>query len=189
MTIFEPNKVYSANQLNKLGFTSNHLTMLISQNELIRLQRGYYVVNIDIDQFLAIIQLYPEAIVCLHSALYHYDYLDALPNIHTIAVSKANNRYKYKHNQIRLKAYFRDDKYINLGVKTSNYKGVDFQIYDKERTIIDCIRRKKLLSANTYKQAIQKYINDPDKNIDRLRNYAKILRIKDKVDILIEPWI
>lgn len=189
MTIIQNKGIYSTNYLNNLGYTSNHLTKLIRSKKITRIKHGYYTLDPNIEQFSQIIALYPEAIICLRSALYWYGYIKEKPEIDTIAVSKAHNRYKYQKANLNLKAYFRDDKYINLGIKKMYHENLPFYIYDKERTICDCLRRKDLLDPEEYKQAIKAYLDDPSKNIERLSNYASILRIKKKIDFLLEVWL
>ena len=189
MTNIDSLKIYSTNELNQLGYHSNLLTELTRQNQLTRVQRGFYIVNDGLDELAMIVQLFPEGILCLSSALYFYDYLDHVPMRHTIAVTKNNNRYKYRHSDLNLKAYFRDDKYINVGVDLNGYKGHLIKVYDRERTICDCIRRRKLISTKEYKQAIQSYIADPNKNMSRLREYGELFRISEKLEFLFEVWI
>ena len=185
MTELELSHVYSYAELNSLGYSSNTLTNLTRMNKLTRIQRGFYALKNE-DILYSTIQLFPEGIICLESALYYYGYIKNKPEILTIAVDKSHNRNKYKHHGLAIKAYFRDDKYIKLGCISLNYLGLNFFIYDKERTICDCIRRKELISERSYKTAIKSYINDKDKDLNRLRKYAKELRIEKKVEFLIE---
>lgn len=185
MTELDVSRIYSYSELNSLGYSSNALTDLIRSNKMTRVQRGFYALKKDTDDLFNVIQLFPEGIICLESALYYYGYLKEIPNVQTIAVHKSHNRYKYSHSNLALKAYFRDDKYIDLGVIEGTYQGLNCLVYDKERTLCDCIRRSSLLTEEVYKKAIKEYINDSDKDLERLRKYAKELRITDKIEFLI----
>ncbi|MEA5026299.1 hypothetical protein SDC9_121737 [bioreactor metagenome] len=182
-------RLYSANELNRLGYSSNSLTDLTRQKAITRLQRGFYIIDDEFDELELIIQLFPESILCLNSALYYYGYLQTKPREYAVAVDKSHNRNKYRHNSLPLKAYFRDDKYIRLGLHQSSYRGRTINIYDRERTICDCIRRKNLLDHQTYQAAIKGYVGDTAKDINRLLTYASILKIQKKVELIMEAWL
>jgi len=188
MNEIENSRIYSSSELNQLGYTSNALTDLTRQHEITRLQRGFYTVGQHTDVLSMIIQLFPEVILCLNSALYYYGYLKEKPAIYSLAVHKKHNRYRYQHSDLPIKAYFRDDKYIDLGSSLKMYHGQLVMVYDKERTICDCLRRKSLLSKNEYQYAIQSYLKDPEKDIERLKRYGKILKIDKKINFLIDVW-
>lgn len=188
MNEIESSRIYSSSELNQLGYSSNALTDLTRHNELTRLQRGFYVVGQHDDMLSMIIQLFPEVILCLNSALYFYGYLSERPAVFALAVHKNHNRYRYQHSNLPIRAYFRDDKYIDLGASLKMYHGQLIMVYDKERTICDCLRRKSLLSKKEYQRAIQSYLKDPEKDIERLKNYSKILKIDKKINFLIDVW-
>ncbi len=188
MTELEFSRVYTSTELNLLGFSSNALTDLIRNKKITRVQRGFYALRRE-DDLLTIIQMFPEGILCLESAMYYHGYLSEIPEIWPIAVGKNNNRNKYSHSTLPLKAYFRDDKYIRLGVMRGEYKDNLCYVYNKERLICDCIRRKDLLSEATYRCAMQKYAADPDKDLERLMEYARELRIEKKVKLLVDSFL
>ena len=188
MTELEFSRVYTANELNQLGFSSNTLTNLIRNNQITRLQRGFYTLKRE-DTLSSVIQMFPEGILCMESALYYHGYLSEEPSVHKIAVGKNNNRNKYKHNTLPLQAYFRDDKYINVGVIRGEYNDNLCNVYNKERTICDCIRRKVLIDDETYRLALSKYAQDPEKDLEKLMEYAKILHIEQKVKLLVDSFL
>lgn len=188
MTELEYSRIYSANELNHLGFSSNALTDLIRNKKLTRIKRGFYALGSD-DPLLSVVQLFPEGILCLESALYYHGYLSKMPDVLSIAVGKNNNRHKYAHSTLPLKAYFRDDKYIRLGVMRGEYRESLCYVYNKERTICDCIRRRSLISDECYRRAMQMYAADPDKDLERLLLYAKVLHIEKKVRLLVDSFL
>ena len=188
MTELDISKVYSSTELNSMGLSSNALTNLIREQKMTRIQRGFYALK-EMDALSLTIQLFPEGILCLETALYYHGYLNEMPATINIAVAKNNNRNKYRHNSLPLKAYFRDDKYINLGVIRGEYNDNICLVYNRERTICDCIRRRDLISAEAYRTALRKYAEDPEKDLELLMKYARELRIEKKLALLVDSFL
>ncbi len=185
MTELENSRIYTSTELNSLGYYSNLLTKMIREKTLIRLQRGFYLYE-KTDELSCAIQMYPEAILCLETALFVYGWIDTLPNTISLAVHKRENRAKYSHSSLSVRAYFRDDKYIDLGVVEKEYRGLKCLIYDRERTLIDCLRKKKDLDPEVFRKAVKGYAEDEKKDLKKLREYARILRVEEKMGLLID---
>lgn len=45
------------------------------------------------------------------------------------------------------------------------------------------------MDKEIFNKAIQRYVNDPQKNIPNLMEYAKALRVQKKVNDLIGVWL
>ena len=63
------------------------------------------------------------------------------------------------------------------------------RIYDRDRTICDVLRNMSKMDKEIFNKAIQRYVNDPQKNIPNLMEYAKALRVQKKVNDLIGVWL
>ena len=69
---------------------------------------------------------------------------------------------------------------------------IDFhkvRIYDRDRTICDVLRNMNKMDKELFNKAIQGYVNDPQKNVPNLIEYAKALRVWNKVKNLIGVWL
>lgn len=186
----EKSKVYSSRDLKELGVNSYFCRILLESNELLPVKRGRYIRNDhDLDRILLMQASYPDAVFCLQSALYIHRYLHAEPEKLILAALKSESRLKYRSLTLPVICYYRDDKYARLGITEVDYRNKKVRATDRERTIIDCIRRKSLLSDSDYKSAIQGYINDPHKNITRLLAYAKQFRVEKKIRFIFDPWV
>ena len=53
--------------------------------------------------------------------------------------------------------------------------------YDMERTICDIIKYKKYMDIQVFTYALKEYVKNKNKNINKLIDYAKKLRVEDKV--------
>ena len=61
--------------------------------------------------------------------------------------------------------------------------------YDKDRVICDCLRYRNKMDKEIFNKAIQHYINDPEKRIPKLLEYAEPLRVKKIARDLIGVWL
>lgn len=67
--------------------------------------------------------------------------------------------------------------------------GNPVHIYNKERTICDCLRYMGKMDKELFNKAIQSYIADSERNIPRLSEYAKKLRVTQKMKTIIGVWM
>lgn len=76
-----------------------------------------------------------------------------------------------------------------LGISKGSINGININIYDRDRTICDCLRSINKMDKETFNKAVQKYVADSRKNISNLTAYAKRLRVYKKVQDLIGVWL
>ena len=187
--ILERKRVYTTQELRDFGFNAYDCRKLTQMRKLAAIKRGYYVrCDHQLDTISLVNETFPDGTFILQSALYLHGYLYRTPGV-VIAAKKSENRMKYHSSYIPMKVLYRDDKYADLGITRVNYHGKQIKVTDRERTLIDCIRRKDLLSFEEYGSAIRAYIMDPNKDIDRLMAYASILHVELKVKTILQPWM
>ena len=91
----EDKKVVKASKLLDKGVSKNTIRYLCDKEYLKRVCRGYYAKGTD--SFISveeiIIACFPEAIITMESAIFHYDYDDYLPR-YTSVVMKRNSSKK-----------------------------------------------------------------------------------------------
>ena len=63
---------------------------------------------------------------------------------------------------------------------SQHYQGNGLE-YDRERTICDCFKFRSRIDSETFNKALNAYANDEKKNLGRLSEYAKKLRVYNKV--------
>ena len=81
--------------------------------------------------------------------------------------------------------YVKDDIY-ELGKTTITENGVTFAIYDRERTICDMFKHRGKVDNEMFSKAVNAYANDTHKNLIALSDYAKKLRVYNKVMDIME---
>lgn len=185
------NGIVKAADLYSAGATRKEVSSLLCCGDIVRLKRGYYqLTDIDEPNEAAIItKLFPEAVLCMDTALFHYGYSERTPLEWHLTVSRNIAKSRFKLAYPFVKPYYIDEKYLNIGVTTENTSQVQIKIYDRERVVCDCLRHKNKMDSEMFGKAIQAYLNDPQKNIRNLASYAKQFRVYKKAHDFIGVWL
>ncbi|MCL1917290.1 MAG: type IV toxin-antitoxin system AbiEi family antitoxin domain-containing protein [Peptococcaceae bacterium] len=190
--LFDKNKGYAkAADLYSAGATRKEVSSMLESGDIMRVKRGYYqLTKMDEPNEAAMVaKLFPEAILCMDTALFHYGYSDRTPLEWNMAFSRNISKSRFNLTYPFIKPYYVDDKYLNIGVAEKNLDGVNMKIYDRERVICDCLRHKSKMDSEMFGKAIQAYLKDPRKNIRNLSSYAQHLRVYKKAQDLIGVWL
>ena len=164
---------------------------LIADGYVEKIRRGYYqwINPDDFSEVGIVIRLFPDAILCMDTALRYYGYSDRTPGDWHLAVSKDSGKSRFKIDYPFVKPYYVEPAVLELGLTTGTMDGHAIRIYDKERLICDCLRYRNKMDKEIFNKAIQKYIADPEKSIPKLMEYAGPLRVKKLAKDLIGVWL
>lgn len=164
---------------------------LIADGYVEKIRRGYYqwINPDDFSEVGTVIRLFPDAILCMDTALRYYGYSDRTPGDWHLAVSKDSGKSRFKIDYPFVKPYYVEPAVLELGLTAGTMDGHAIRIYDKDRLICDCLRYRNKMDKEIFNKAIQKYIADPEKSIPKLMEYAGPLRVKKLAKDLIGVWL
>ena len=164
---------------------------LIADGYVEKIRRGYYqwINPDDFSEVGTVIRLFPDAILCMDTALRYYGYSDRTPGDWHLAVSKDSGKSRFKIDYPFVKPYYVEPAVLELGLTTGTMDGHAIRIYDKDRLICDCLRYRNKMDKEIFNKAIQKYIADPEKSIPKLMEYAGPQRVKKLANDLIGVWL
>ena len=164
---------------------------LIADGYVEKIRRGYYqwINPDDFSEVGTVIRLFPDAILCMDTALRYYGYSDRTPGDWHLAVSKDSGKSRFKIDYPFVKPYYVEPAVLELGLTTGTMDGHAIRIYDKDRLICDCLRYRNKMDKEIFNKSIQKYIADPEKSIPKLMEYAGPLRVKKLAKDLIAVWL
>jgi len=191
--IFEKNNGYARTKdIVNAGIHKHYLYQLVENNKVSRVKRGLYSWNdYDIDTYkelLEVKKIIPRGVICLLSALSYYELTTYNPWEYYIAIHRDDFKPKLPDYPPIYVFYFSDKQY-NTGIKEISIEGNIIRIYDIEKTICDCIRYRNKIGTDVVKEAINKYLKNKDRDIDKLLEYAKVTGaytiIKKYLDVLI----
>ena len=164
---------------------------LMGAGHVEKVRYGYYqwVNPEDFSEVGTVIRLFPDAILCMDTALRYYGYSDRTPGVWHLAVSKDSGKSRFHIEYPFVKPYYMEPAVLELGLTKGNMDEHEVRIYDKDRLICDCLRYRNKMDKEIFNKAIQNYIADPEKSIPKLLEYAKPLRVKKIAKDLIGVWL
>ena len=167
------------------------LKQLIDEGYVEKVRYGYYqwIDEEDFSEAGTVIRLFPDAILCMDTALRYYKYSDRTPAQWHLTVSKDSGKSRFNIDYPFIKPYYVEPKILEIGLSNGNMDGHEIRIYDKDRVICDCLRYRNKMDKEIFNRAIQSYIADPEKSIPKLLEYAEMLRVKKVAKDLIGVWL
>ncbi len=177
-------------QLAALGIDYRRILAFVESGDIIRIKNGYYTDRFDrFSEEELIAKLFPDALLCMESALYVYGYITEKPFGWRLAVDKNTSKSRFLMDYPKVIPYYTEPEALAIGASTIDFAGSTFQIYDKERLICDCLKYENKMDRETFKTAIQSYIKDEEKDISLLMEYARERKVVKKVQSLIGVWL
>lgn len=177
-------KLIDAKVAKKLNVSNSSLTYYAKKGDLDRIGRGLYKIkNTSLisdfqweDLVLASVKV-KGGVVCLISALALYEITEEIPRAHWIAIPNTSRH--RGDDSIRIFRY----RNMKLGKTIYNFGDFKLPIFDRERTIIDAFRLlDKEVAIKALRMGLRKK-GEARLNLEKLKEYAKVLRVK------IEPYI
>ncbi len=191
-SIFEHhNGIMRTHELHEAHIFYNDIQKLIERSFIEKIRYGYYqwIDSENLSEVVTVTRLFPDAIMCMDTALFYYRYSDRVPLAWHLAVSKDKNKTRFNIDYPFTKPYYVEPAILRLGAVDGEMDGNPIRIYNKERTICDCLRYIGKMDKEIFNKAIQHYVADSEKNIPRLSEYAKKLRVMQKVKAIIGVWL
>ena len=175
---------------NAAGYTNAEVSDMCKYGLIARVRSDYFILphekNQQQQEEKIIAYLFSDGIVCLDSALFYFGYSDKTPlEWHlafprTVTCSRFNIDYPHIH-------YYRiQQNILDIGKSVGYWNGVQLAVYDRERTICDCFKRRSKMDTEMFAKAVNAYVADEKKNLSHLSQYAKKLQVYTKVIEIME---
>ena len=179
-------------ELNQLSIYSKEISELVDSGYIERVKQGHYRIvehTEEHSEAKLISQLYPDGIICMVSALFYYGYSDRTPINWDIAIDRNVSKARFNIDYPYVKPYYIDKAHLEYGITEGQYEDCVLKIFDRDRLICECIKHENKMDREIYNKAIISYINDPQKNVTNLLEYAKKRNIHKKVRDRIGVWL
>lgn len=178
-------------QLNAEKLYYRDIQRMLEDGLIEKVKRGYYhwIEDYGKSEVIIINSLFPDAVLCMETALFYYRYSDRNPAEWNITIDKNTSRQRTKIDYPFVKAYRVEPALLSIGETKGEIDFTEVRIYDRDRTICDVLRNMNKMDKEIFNKAIQNYVKDPKKNIPNLMQYAKVLRVQKRVKDLIGVWL
>ncbi len=163
------------------GFSRQYISYYARKNNLERVAEGIYITEDTWPDYLYISQLRNEEVVfSFETALYLHGLMDREPTFTSVSVNYGYNAMHLKNKGFKVHTSITD--IYNIGIETVETQfGNVVKTYDMERTICDIIKYKKYMDIQVFTTALKEYVKSDNKRIPVLMDYAKKLKVEDKV--------
>lgn len=119
----------------------------------------------------------PKAVFSHETALYLHDLAEREPMPLTVTVAANYNNPLLAKKGVRV-VYVKAAWYgMGIGEAVTSGRHT-VRVYDRERTICDIIRRRSEMDIATFTYAVQQYARSRKKDLPKLMEYAKAMRIE-----------
>lgn len=165
--------LYSYDELIKKYGTRYNIQKALKTNELYKLEHGIYSDKKIVDPLLLYSKKYPYAVITMDSAFYYYELTDVIPNKVYLATP---SKYRTIKND-KIVQIFTDKNILDVGKTIVKINNQDVYMYDKERLLVELIRKRKQMPFDYYKEIIANYrdiIDDLD--IQKIENYLSLFK-------------
>lgn len=158
----------------------------VAQERLEKIAHGIYAAADTWPDELYLLQLENSKIIYSYeTALYIHGLTDRESDSPVVTVKRGYNASHLKARGVIVHTVIAD--WYELGITQAlTSSGNTIRLYDKERCICDIIRDKKNMDIQIYQSAIQSYFRSQDKNIHKLMQYGKEMKISDKLRVYTE---
>ena len=130
-----------------------NLTKAVSDGLIFKQEEGVYSTERFEPEIGIVMKKYPKAVITGEYAFYTHGLTNVIPEKYDLAtLSKAA-----PITDQRVRQNYVNDKVFSLGIIEKEVDGVKVRIYDKERMLIELLRKKNSMPYDLYKEIIMNY--------------------------------
>lgn len=174
----------------KFGITRYMLYSLRDRGVIEQVSRGVYrlvdLPPISNPDLVTVGLRFPNAVICLVSALAYHDITTQIPHKISLAVPRRSRLPSLDHPPLLVHRF--SDQAYGAGIEEHQIDGVSVKIYSPEKTLADCFKFRNKIGMDVVLEALKLYKARKTFNLMALLNYAKICRIDKVMRPYLEQW-
>lgn len=145
------------------------INKVLKDGELFQIEKGVYSDKKHENELSVISFKYPNAVLTLNSAFYHYNLTDTIPEKYFLATERG----AAKISDSRVIQKFENSNTVQLGAVEAEEYGIKIHIYNKERLLLELLRIKSKLPFDYYKEVLNNFRKIIDTlNLQDIQDYA-----------------
>lgn len=182
--------IMKTSELYELPMDYRKIQQLVDEGVIERVKNGYYSIGFaEKSEETMISGLFPDGVLCLETALYYHGYLETRPACWQIAIDKNTSKSRFKMNYPPVQPYYLEPDILMTGAEEFSMGEGKMFLYNKERLICDCLKFEDKLEREVLQQSLRNYIDEPQKDVQKLLEYAKLRKVTQKVQNRIGVWL
>ena len=162
------------------GITRYMLYSLRDRGVIEQVSRGIYrlvdLPPISNPDLVTVSLRFPNAVICLVSALAYHDITTQIPHVVFVAVSRDSRMPSLDHPPIQAHRF--SIEAYKSGIEEHLIDGVPVKVYNPEKTLADCFKFRNKIGMDVALEALKLYKTRKKFNLGELLRYAKICRVE-----------
>ena len=164
----------------KHGITRYMLYSLRDKGIIERVSRGIYrlaeLPPISNPDLVTVSLRFPNAVICLVSALAWHSITTQVPHVVSVAVPRGARVPSLDYPPV--KAHKFSSEAYKSGIEEHLIDGVPVKIYNPEKTLADCFKFRNTIGMDVVLEALKLYRTRKKFNLAKLLKYAKVCRVE-----------
>lgn len=145
--------IYTYKEVLKKYGSRYNIEKALKNKDIYRLDKDIYSEKSLINPLVFYSKKYPYAVITMDSAFYYYNLTDVIPDKIYLATPR-NARVIKSHEIVQI---FTAKNILEVGRSTVKVNDEEVYMYDKERLLIELIRKRKQIPFDYYKEIIANY--------------------------------
>ena len=145
--------LYTRKEISNIYNSTYQLNKAIYEKKIFKIQNGIYSDEEYVNPLAVVTKKYPKFIFTMDSAFYYWNLTDVIPDKFCLATKQTSIRI----NEEDIKQSFVDDEIFVIGKTILKVENTEINIYNKERMLVELIRKKNQLPFDYYKEIVNNY--------------------------------
>ena len=180
--IYENNGLILTKDVTRKGIPREYIIQLVNKGILQRVDRGVYILNNSLDDKLYRLQAKYPTIIFSHFTSIWIHNLKSNNLLYEVTVPAGYNSHNLEGYGVKVHHIKRELHEVGVRIAKTEF-GRDIRIYNLERTICDILRDRNKISINEINNILKFYAKRKDKDLEKLKLYAKDFRVSKILDI------
>ena len=180
------NGIVTTAMIVEAGFSRGNIKYLCEKGLIEKSDRGIYIIpEVWDDEMFNLQNRFKKGIYSHETALFLLDLTDRTPNKYHMTFPITYNLTKPKEMNIQCSQCKKE--FYELGIiEIISPSGNPILAYNAERTLCDILRVHNQVDIQLVSEAFKRYTSKKDRNIPLLSEYAKILKVENKLRSYLE---
>ncbi len=180
--------VMTTQELIATGWSKYHIKKMVEKGLIERIKRGLYRTSeVYTEEYFEILKVVPRGVICLFSSAMLHELTTFIPREYQISIPKNKRILLPRYPPIKL--YYWHHHQYSLGIEKVRKNGRWIDVYDKEKTVCDFVKFRNKVGIDSMKEVLKTYLSMRRRNISKLIQYSKKLKIYSIIDKYLEVLI
>lgn len=176
---------------SRAGVSRRTLYSMRESGQLEQLARGLYrladMPPLSEPDLVTVAKKVPQGVIYLISALAMHEMTTQIPHEVWIAIPRNSEPPRFDFPPTRT-ARLSEPAY-GLGIETHELDGFEVKVYSREKTLVDCFRKRNEVGTDVVLEALKSYKSQGRTNFDLVLRYAKQLRAEKAMRPYLEALV